>query len=183
MLCTEDAELQATKQTFEESLAQYAKIFKDAYHRRFAAKLGVPARLAGPQTENLVADLLEIMAKDELDFTNSFLALEYGLRGEAQFAEETSALQGFKEKWLRLLAELEIAEADALKIDGADESGSRLPRNHQLETALRLAMAGDFKMFKDLYEQCSSPYLRNLDSCLAQPPGPGEDIAATFCGT
>ena len=60
-----------------------------------------------------------------------------------------------------------------------------IPRNHQVEAAIRAAEDhGDFSVFHDLHDVLQSPFTQQEGKDLYMlPPGPGEEVRQTFCGT
>ncbi|WP_409530016.1 protein adenylyltransferase SelO [Shinella zoogloeoides] len=60
-----------------------------------------------------------------------------------------------------------------------------IPRNHKVEEALAAAVDhGDFSLFEALNDVLARPYEdQPAFAAYAQPPKPGEEIAATYCGT
>jgi uncharacterized protein YdiU (UPF0061 family) len=60
-----------------------------------------------------------------------------------------------------------------------------IPRNHKVEEALAAAVDhGDFSLFMALNDVLAKPYEdQPRFAAYAEPPKPGEEITATFCGT
>jgi uncharacterized protein YdiU (UPF0061 family) len=59
-----------------------------------------------------------------------------------------------------------------------------IPRNHQVERAIRAAFEADFSVFHELRKVLAEPFTRQegLDH-YSQPPGDHERVEVTFCGT
>ena len=59
-----------------------------------------------------------------------------------------------------------------------------IPRNHRVEAALNAAMAGDMAPFETLVGVLARPFDEQPEHAhFMEPPAPGEEVAATFCGT
>ncbi len=59
-----------------------------------------------------------------------------------------------------------------------------IARNHQVETAIEQAYAGDLSRFHELTERLTRPFdYVAEDRSLATPPRPEQIVQATFCGT
>jgi uncharacterized protein YdiU (UPF0061 family) len=59
-----------------------------------------------------------------------------------------------------------------------------IPRNHQVERAIRAAFEGDFSVFHELRQVLAEPFTRQegLDH-YSEPPRAHERVERTFCGT
>ncbi|MDF1740240.1 MAG: YdiU family protein [Verrucomicrobiales bacterium] len=163
----------------EEILGRYEEAFKEAYFGRFRNKLGLTA--AQPGEVEFIEDTLSFMADQEADFTLFFRHLTKVAKGKAE------------EKWLALLREPSAGAAWLEKWRAFGEPDSELmasanpvliPRNHRVEEAIAAAYKGDFTVFNRLTEAWRNPFAESSQNeDLESPPGPGEVVEATFCGT
>lgn len=148
----------------------FPALYHAEFERVFAAKLGLhDAALAAP----LVTRLLELMTKDQADFTRVFAALGDGNAHE-NFTDQ-AAFGSWAQEW-------RAAQPDPALL--AATNPRRIPRNHQIEKAITAALAGDFAPFHLLDAALHAPF----EDCaawdaLAQPPEPQECVERTFCGT
>ena len=59
-----------------------------------------------------------------------------------------------------------------------------IPRNHQVELAIKEALNADFTLFYRLNEALKSPYEKTLEYAdLETTPTEEEEVIKTFCGT
>ena len=153
--------------------------FPDRYHEYWmaamGAKLGLGDRRAGD--DDLVTDLLDLLAAQRVDYSTFFRALASGGLEDPTFA-------GWIERWSARLAE---AGDDRVSV-AATMNGVNpvyIPRNHLVEEALNAATAGDLEPFHQLLDVLSQPFDERPGlERYALPADP--DFAngfRTFCGT
>ncbi len=145
----------------------------------------------GEDDKNLIEDLLNVMADGHADFTLTFYHLS---RLAGQPSEQDNELRdlfdnrahidAWLEKWRqRLSAEPQSDEARQEAMQAANPV--YIPRNHQIEAAIRAAEdRDDFSVFHALHEVLQNPYVQQAgkDSYM-QAPEPEEVVEYTFCGT
>jgi uncharacterized protein YdiU (UPF0061 family) len=145
------------------------------------AKLGLPEdEHHGP----LVADLLELLGAQKVDFTSFFRALSSTLRGEDGGARgefiDPEPFDAWSERWRAAQA------GDPGSIAAAMDRVNPLyvPRNHKVEEALSAANAGDIEPFHSLVEVITEPYSEQPGREAYAGPAP-ESFGRyrTFCGT
>lgn len=146
-----------------------------AWLRRFRAKLGLTSARDGDM--DLITGLLELMAAQECDFTNTFRALAEGTP-ENEF-RDAEAFANWAAAW------------KTRKQDEPDPQGvmraanpAFIPRNHRVEEMIAAAAAGDLAPFERLMQVLAHPYDSQSEQAdLQRPPAPDEVVQATFCGT
>jgi uncharacterized protein YdiU (UPF0061 family) len=161
---------------FEEQLARTIPHFEAHYYRRMRRKLGLIGNESGD--EALIREWLQHLQSNELDYTQSFreLAKRTSEEGARQFGD-------FERKWLRRIS---IQESGPSAIAALMNSVNPLfiPRNHQVERAIKNAINGDAAVFHELREVLVKPFDEQPDySHYAEPPSLDERVARTFCGT
>lgn len=159
--------------------------FERAYQGRFRAKLGLAT--AHPEDDDLVADLLQVMAETGADFTNSFRALCDAAEGAAGgFLSELGDSRGAAE-WLqrwRLRLASEAAEPSDRAARMRRSNPAVIPRNHRVEAALAAALEADLGPLEDLLGVLASPWEDDPGGfAYRAPPKPHEVVHQTFCGT
>ena len=142
----------------------------DAVARGLAAKLGID----GPREEVLAlgTDLFTLMEQQQVDHTGIFRALEEE-RAEALFAEPEPFA-----RWAARREALRVASADAPTANPV-----YVPRNVQLDSAVRAAHLGDLAPVRELLEVVAAPFERREGREHLESPGEGGDHFLTFCGT
>ncbi|MEM9047586.1 MAG: YdiU family protein [Pseudomonadota bacterium] len=174
------------------SLAQAAiDRFPDRYHaawlRAFRKKLGLTKLDAADRT--LAENLLGLMQAGQADFTLTFrrlaacaddpsrdAALRALFKDGAQIAEWLSG-------WRSRLAQ-EGRAPGACRAQMNTANPAIIPRNHLVEEALSAAVSGNETPFHQLVDALQHPFDAIFETHrYAQPPKPGEEVRATFCGT
>ncbi len=140
--------------------------FEGVYLDRFRAKLGL--REAHPEDADLIGTLLEAMAEQGADFTNSFRS-----RAAAEWLG----------RWRMRLAQ-EALEPGARAAQMRRSNPALIPRNHRVEAALEAAVGGDLGPLDDLLRVLASPWDELPEGLpYRSPPEPHEIVHQTFCGT
>ncbi|NLG47669.1 YdiU family protein [Gordonia sp. (in: high G+C Gram-positive bacteria)] len=162
--------------------------FDDHYERYFAAGLKAKLGLADNVTDGeLLDDLLTLMHDHRADWTGTFRALGGELRGDSTALDDLlprEASASWLDRWRTALAERGVEETRiAVEMDTVNPV--YIPRNHQLDDALRAATAGDLAPFHRLLDAVTHPYApRDEWSDLVGPaPESFSSGFRTFCGT
>jgi len=141
----------------------------------FLKKIGITQKRKNDR--ELINSLLEIMADNQADFTNTFRELS-GADGRRHFKDPTIFDQ-WKEKWMNRLTYEETPESVMQSANPAF-----IPRNHRIEQMISSALADNFVPFETLSQVLSFPYQDQADhDQFKNPPKPDEVVQATFCGT
>ncbi|MCV6824624.1 MULTISPECIES: protein adenylyltransferase SelO [Halocynthiibacter] len=157
-----------------EAVNSFGPLFFRAWIEVFGRKLGIAD--AKQSDRDLIYGFLNVLAKNRLDFTNSFRDL--AVHGRITEAKDTEELDAWYSTWKSRLD----GESNPQEImRGANPAV--IPRNHRIEAAIVSAVGGDLAPFAALHTALSSPYETPEDRTLVQPPKPEEVVQATFCGT
>jgi uncharacterized protein YdiU (UPF0061 family) len=165
-------------------LDTFDKRFEDHYAAGMAAKLGVAGQLSD---RALIDDLLTLMKDNGADWTGTFRALADDLRENPTSLDELvprERIGPWLERWHAELTE--HASGPAESAEAMDRVNPLyIPRNHQLDDALRAATDGDLAPFKKLLEVVTHPFDRRDEWSDYASPAPQEFSAGfqTFCGT
>lgn len=150
-------------------------LLQENWLARFRAKLGLASAEEGDA--QLISDLLQRMAGEQADFTNTFRALG-GDNARDQFTDPT-VFDSWSEGWS---ARLQREQSPLDVMQGANPA--YIPRNHRVEQMIEAAVQGDYGPFKRLDAVLANPYSDQPEaSDLTRPPAQGEVVQATFCGT
>ncbi len=135
----------------------------------------------------LISRLLDIMQAGKADFTLTFyhLSQDIGdLTKVSELFENPEDFDVWAKKWkLRLRKEASTAEEQQDLMQRVNPA--YIPRNHQVEAAIRAAEDhNDFTKFDELHKVLQSPFelQEGMDDYLL-PPKPEEVVQQTFCGT
>jgi len=170
-----------------ERLERFPAIFDANYSRIMRAKIGLASEdeRDGP----LVADLLERLAADHVDFTVFFRALCSAAEDPARdpdvasLFEQPGAFHGWAEGWRRRLADEKTTSTERASAMRR-VNPAFIPRNHRVEQAIVAGLSGDYQPFETLVRVLARPYDDQPEVAhLAEPPLPDERVRATFCGT
>jgi len=142
----------------------------------FRHKIGLETARDGDAA--LIGDLLDRMAANRADFTNTFRALATGGPAREQFLDP-AAFDAWERGWRERLRSERDPQARMRAANPAV-----IPRNHRVEQMIGAAVAGDLAPFERLIEVLSRPFEDHPDAAdLTRPPEPSEVVERTFCGT
>lgn len=165
----------AAIESFTESVNRFIPAFQEAYSTIFMSKIGITHTRDGDMA--LVSDLMDAMAANQADFTNTFRGLSDGTARD-QFVDPT-AFDAWASGWQARIASEPDPAAAMIAANPAV-----IPRNHRIEEMIRFAVQGDFAPFERLNRVLASPFtLAGADRDLAIPPTEQEIVHQTFCGT
>jgi len=168
--------LEGDKEDYEGALERFPPRFEEEYFNLMRQKLGLTSR---EESDNeLVTAWLQHLQDHQLDYTRSFRQLADRVSGEAPplFGE-------FETRWL---TRIDNQPGGRRK---ADDQMARvnpvvIPRNHQVERAIRAAFEGDFSVFHELRRVLAEPFIRQEGlGHYSEPPREHERVEMTFCGT
>lgn len=160
----------------QEVIDDFDTIWNHKYYEMMLKKVGIK----NDTNENwdLIDELLDLMKKHKMDYTNTFLALS----GEVNL-EVNEFLSPWMEKRKRILESLNTDE-ESKKLMAANNPVF-IPRNHLVEEALENATHGDMTAFTTLVDVLSKPYdFQDNRELFLQPSATTfEENYQTFCGT
>ncbi len=157
-----------------ELIDKFDKIYEEKWFSMMKNKLG----LIGDDKEDnvLIFKLLEIMKKQELDYTNTFLFLmEQEIDSKKNYQNEK--FDNWKVKWQKRLTK------DSNKLM-QQNNPIVIPRNHIVESVLKSAESNDLKPFNDLLQALKNPYTnQKILNKYRSPAQKTHEKYQTFCGT
>ncbi|MEM0954604.1 MAG: YdiU family protein [Pseudomonadota bacterium] len=184
-----DDDADVAVQQAQAALDRFPQQFLDAHQHFMGDKLGLT--LDGEEDEQLVQDLLALMAETSADFTLSFRALTDHVAGDTPDhvgIGDVFSLPETMADWIarwekRARSEGAVQAARLQRMLAANPVF--IPRNHQVEACIRAAEdAGDFSVFHKLVERLADPFTYDpADRHYALAPKPEEVVRQTFCGT
>lgn len=161
------------------ALTQYEVIYKKSYYNGMMGKLGLFYINEEKEDGKLIDSLLNIMQKNGLDYTNTFVNLTYHHDKNFESPE-------FKE-WLTLWGRRRQRQNESMEESNDLMKKSNpvvIPRNHRVEEALRSAENGDLSVMEKLHAVLLKPfdYSNDNEEYRKLPPTPSCGYK-TFCGT
>lgn len=158
----------------ELQVAQFSELFQSKWLTMMREKLGLTNEEEADHA--LVLNLLKVMQVKTLDYTNTFRDLSND--------KIPPALQNWAEIWqARRLRQPISLNASAQLMQS--KNPVLIPRNHQVEKALKMATDhDDLSWFKRCLGAYQHPYIDDpMYVDLQQPPTINERVVETFCGT
>jgi uncharacterized protein YdiU (UPF0061 family) len=161
-------------------IARFATIYQEKWLMMMRSKLGLLTPL--DEDTQLIADLLNWMALNQADFTNTFRQLSTMDKPQGKSYEQESFNQ-WHVRWLARLAKNNFPIEESMRVMKS-HNPAVIPRNHQVEKALSAAETGDMQPFMDLLAVLEQPYQESAQTQIyQQPPEPSQRVYQTFCGT
>jgi uncharacterized protein YdiU (UPF0061 family) len=162
--------------------------FDERYNHHYSAGIAAKLGMAGASVDRaLVDDLLSLMIEHGADWTGTFRALADELRGASTPLGQLiprDLVGPWLERWHAALHDQHREAADIA--DAMDHVNPLyIPRNHQLDAALRAATDGDLTPFEKLLDVVTHPFDRRDEWSDYATPAPQIFSATfqTFCGT
>lgn len=164
----------------QKAIDEFDEIWQQKYYKMMLHKLGI--EIAKPDLYGLVDELLELMIKLKMDYTNTFLALsdEISFADSAVYSHE---FQDWLAKWKRIINDSN--GFNSAKNVMKEHNPAFIPRNHLVEKALDLAVEGNLNFFEEFLSILKTPYQykENYDAFMIPPDANFENKYQTFCGT
>ena len=156
----------------QEVLANYSKIYTSKWQKMFLSKLGFDSYRAGD--DELISELLIQINANKLDYTNTFYNIAYQNIGILN----DQGLAGWLDKWYARIDNIEKATSIMKNTNPV-----LIPRNHQVEKALKVAQNGNLGLVISLVKATSKPhsFSKEIKGFMALPTDE-ERVKATFCG-
>jgi uncharacterized protein YdiU (UPF0061 family) len=173
----------------QEALKRYVGLYEDYWLEGMRKKTGLITPEEGDKA--LIDELLDIMAVNNTDFTLTFYYLSKmgsNLSGHDkdvwELFDNPEQFETWAIKWRERLQKQDVEE-DVRKAKMLAVNPVYIPRNHQIEAAIRAAEDhNDFSVFHNLHDVLQKPYELKLGKdAYMLPPEPGEVVHQTFCGT
>lgn len=171
------------------SVSGFMERFQAEWKAAIRAKTGL-GETEEEGDQQLVRDLLSVLFEGKADFTLAFRRLSDAAEGDAadealeRLLQAPARLAPWLAAWRARLSREEtppgVRAAAMRKVNPAF-----IPRNHKVEEALTAAADyGDFSLFFALNDVLARSYEdQPAFAAHAEPPKPGEEVTATFCGT
>ncbi|TCO70473.1 protein adenylyltransferase SelO [Rhodovulum euryhalinum] len=162
-----------------EAIGEFPGLFREAWLAVFRPKIGLATAEDGDA--GLIHRLLDLMAAERADFTNTFRWLAEDAPGAG--LRDRAGFEAWAEAWRdRRAREPVPGSVQAERMRAANPAV--IPRNHRVEQAIAAAVEGDFGPFETLVKITAQPFDLAADhAAFSAPPAPGEEVRQTFCGT
>jgi len=164
-----------------EAVAEFDNLYHQNYMSGLRAKLGLFHE--EKEDEILIFQLLDIMQKYRVDYTNTFIALTFDKTDDTEFFCG-GEYRAWNDKWQqRLLRQPETKNSSHLMMKNSNPAV--IPRNHRVEEALKAATEdNDFGKMHKLLNALANPYAHSPEQTEFSAILPNQDKPyRTFCGT
>lgn len=168
--------LETKPKVFEETLHRFQPHFETHYFALMGNRLGL-TRQSGDD-RGLITAWLQHLQTQRLDYNLSFRRL-----AERLSSDRPPLFGEFEIRWLQRIDSQPGGRSEAAKLM-ASANPVAIPRNHQVERAIRAAFDGDFTPFHELRQVLAEPFSEHPALAhYAEPPLEHERVRMTFCGT
>jgi serine/tyrosine/threonine adenylyltransferase len=157
---------------------QIIESFNEKYEKKFHEMMKKKLGLITDETEDavLIKELLDVMEKKNLDYTNTFRELM-----NENITDEN--LKDFYSRWKIRIDKQNRDKQEVLTLMRKNNPVV-IPRNHKVEESLKEAHKGNLLSLNNLLNALKDPYTERGDLMLYQQPAPdNEKKYKTFCGT
>ncbi len=159
--------------------------FSTLYHHNWLVGMRAKLGIFNEEREDdaLVKDLLSIMEKEELDYTNTFLALTFDQLEDINICDERRFNQWYN-RWKDRLDRQTESKEDSQRLM-RHNNPAVIPRNHRVEEVLKSAVEDrDYSLMEEFLDVLTNPYAHSPEQTeYAKPPEPSDTPYHTFCGT
>lgn len=162
-------------------LVAYDEIFLGFYYNAMRDKLGI--KDASSENNKIVDDLLGIMKKNKMDYTNTFLNLTFDQLNENEINDNAEFKQ-WEIRWKEILDNQDL-KIELAKLKMKESNPGIIPRNYLVEKALAEAVNNnDYTLYNKLLKNLLSPYNHELiEPEFKKAPIEPTKPYKTYCGT
>lgn len=162
-------------------LQTYPALFNQKWLDMMRKKLGMTDVQEGD--EALISRLLDWMQLNKADHTNTFIQLSVASFSVSEIYKQENFITWLSDWKKRIKAEKEIPEASLKLMQTSNPA--YIPRNHNVEAALKLAQEkGDLTLLNELLEIVSDPYnYKEMNAVFQRVPEQDDETYKTYCGT
>ncbi|MDE0113682.1 MAG: YdiU family protein [Albidovulum sp.] len=161
--------------------------FNDSWTEVLRAKIGLARQRE--EDARLAFEFLALLEGEEVDYTHAFRFL---CDAGNQFREgdmirdlfsKKDDIDSWMSKW-RARLKFELVDESRRQSTMKRINPSCIPRNHQIEKAIKAALSGNYSVFERLVSELANPFKdRSADDAFFAAPRPNECVERTFCGT
>jgi serine/tyrosine/threonine adenylyltransferase len=168
-------------QLAQDEISHFMELFQGNWLAGMRAKLGIFNE--EEQDESLVDNLLAMMQKYKVDYTNTFRALTFDKPEDTDLVETSEFKQWYEQWQARLNRQQESKDSSHQLMRNSNPAV--IPRNHRVEAALDAAVnQEDYSVMERLLNVLSSPYAHSPEQAeYCTLPEQSTQPYQTFCGT
>ncbi|MBT2727583.1 YdiU family protein [Bacillus sp. ISL-75] len=168
-------------QLAQDEISHFMELFRGNWLAGMRAKLGIFNE--EEQDESLVENLLTMMQKYKVDYTNTFRALTFDKPEDIDLVKTSEFKQWYEQWQARLNRQQESKDSSHQLMRNSNPAV--IPRNHRVEAALDAAVnQEDYSVMERLLDVLSSPYAHSPEQAeYCTLPEQSTQPYQTFCGT
>lgn len=164
----------------QDEVSNFIELFHSNWLMGMRAKLGLFNE--EEQDESLIENLLNMMQKYRVDYTNTFVSLTID-KPEDTVLFGTHEFNQWQEQWQARKARQKESKDESTQLMRTSNPAI-IPRNHRVEAALEAAEKGNFSVMEQLLDVLSSPFAHTPEQCVFSAlPEQSNQPYRTFCGT
>ena len=165
----------------QDAVSSYGKLFDENWYAGMGRKIGISN--INQEDRVLIDELLTIMEKYKVDYTNFFLKLTLNDFNEMNIFI-TDEFKNWNKVWKERLKCENESEADIRKLM-QNNNPTIIPRNHIVEEAIYEAVKNDsYEKTNSLLEVLTNPYkYSSINEYYTAVPKDEENTYKTYCGT
>lgn len=165
----------------QDEISKYMDLYQSNWLSGMRAKLGIFNE--EDEDATIVENLLNIMEKNQADYTNTFRALTIERLDETLLVETSEFKEWFKQ-WQARLGRQQESTADSHQLM-RNSNPAVIPRNHRVEAALDAAVdQEDYSVMEKLLIVLSNPYAHSPEQAeYCKLPEKSNLPYRTYCGT
>lgn len=162
------------------ALLTFDTLYQQHWHNIMGKKLGLA--MTTPEHKQLLNNFLTLLHQQKADWTNSFRALSNFDAQDNELFKSEAGTQWYKH-WQCLVNKNQ--DFDLVRKQLSQVNPVVIPRNHQVDIALRAAEDdNNMEPLHRLLQVIKTPFDDTPDKqTYTKPPSKGERITQTFCGT
>src|SRR5699024_6829936 len=167
------------EQLADEAVAKFDKQYEQYWLQGMRKKLGIQNEEAEDRV--LIDELLAMMERQEVDYTNTFLELTF--QGQAPSLIPDKHFQNWYNCWQERLSRQQASASEIRQLMKASNPAI-VPRNHQVEKALDAAVIhDDYTVMEELIDVLQEPFAHTDKQKIYRDVPTRDTPYITYCGT
>ncbi|CAM4079645.1 protein adenylyltransferase SelO [Bacillus manliponensis] len=164
----------------QEKISEFPELYRNHWLKGMRGKLGLFNN--EDKDEELIHNLLNMMEKYKVDYTNTFRALTLNMLEDEELYKKEEFTKWY-ELWQERLGRQSQSKVSVQQLM-KNSNPAIIPRNHRVEKALEAAVErGDYKVMGRLLQALSNPYTYSTEFEEYTKISTSTTPYQTFCGT
>ena len=164
----------------EDIIKTFPKLYKTTWLKMMKRKLGIFGK--DKEDENIVNNLLNLMEKNSMDYTNTFKDLTYDNISQNSIYE-SDEFKNWHKKFMNRVNNNLVSKNRRFRVMQSNNPFV-IPRNHKVEEAIKEAQNNNLKPLREILSILKKPYTKIYkEKELTNPPNEKNRVYTTFCGT